>query len=159
MAKKNPKIKKTLDDKAINSVTSLLAHFLADTFVLYVQTLNFHWNMVGSEFFMYHKLLEEQYEELQQAIDDLAERIRMLGRTTPGTMKEFLELSSLKESRNNLSMKEMIHELVYAHESMVEQCHELIAHTEEVDDQGTMDLLIERIRAHAKYAWLLRSHL
>lgn len=156
MAKKA--VKKTLDDKTIVQITQKLAHFLSDTYVLYIKTQNFHWNMSGPEFFMYHRLLEEQYKELAEAIDELAERIRMLGQLAPGSMKQFLELSSLKESPVTLKWDAMIKELVGAHEEMIEHCHALIAFTDEVEDQGTSDLLIERIRAHSKQAWLLRSH-
>jgi len=151
--------KKTLDSKTIDQIATKLSHFLSDTFVLYVQTLNFHWNMVGAEFFMYHHLLQKQYEALAEAIDDLAERIRMLGKISPGSMQEFLNLSCIKESETKLSQEEMVHELIETHETLIEHCHETIQFTEEVKDQGTADLLIERIRFHAKQAWLLRSHL
>jgi starvation-inducible DNA-binding protein len=152
-------MKKTLDDASIDQITSRLGHFLADTFVLYMKTLNFHWNMVGSEFFMYHRLLEEQYKKMAEAIDDLAERIRMLGRIAPASMGEFLKLACLKEAPSKLSMERMIHELVLDHEELVEHCHELIKFTDSVHDEGTSDLIIEQIRFHAKQAWLLRSHL
>ncbi|MCC5832709.1 MAG: DNA starvation/stationary phase protection protein [Chlamydiales bacterium] len=150
---------KTLKPEIIDKIAEKLAHFLSDSFVLYVKTLNYHWNMVGKEFYMYHKLLQEQYEELQEAIDELAERIRMLGRVAPGSMKEFLELSCLKESLDVKTAEQMVQELAGAHEEMVEHCHEIIKFTDEAQDQGTSDLLVERIRSHAKQAWLLRSHL
>lgn len=150
---------KTLDNKTVDQITTKLAHFLSDTFVLYVKTLNFHWNMVGPEFFMYHHLLQKQYEELAEANDELAERIRMLGRSAPGSMQDFLQLSCLKESPANLHQNDMIQELVETHDTLIEHCHSLIKFTEEVLDQGTADLLIERIRSHSKQAWLLRSHL
>jgi starvation-inducible DNA-binding protein len=152
-------MKKTLNDQTIDQITSKLAHFLADTFVLSVKTLNFHWNMKGAEFFMYHKLLEEQYKKLSEAIDDLAERMQMLGRAAPGSMAEFLNLACLKESSSHLTQEQMIHELVQNHEELVEHCHALIKFTDSVFDQGTSDLMIEQIRFHAKQAWLLRSHL
>ncbi len=136
-----------------------LSHILADTSVLYFKTLNFHWNMVGPEFFMYHRMLEEQYKELAEALDELAERIRMLGFSAPGSMEALLQLACLNESPENLSQDEMVKELVKSHESMVEHCGALIKISDALDDQGTSDLLIERLRAHDKNAWLLRSHL
>lgn len=151
--------KKTLNEKTIDKITSKLAHFLADTFVLYVKTLNFHWNMTGAEFFMYHKLLEKQYEDLAHATDEIAERIRMLGKQAPATMASFLKLASLKEGSAGLSQEQMIQDLAETHEAMVEQCHALIQFTEEAQDQGSADLITEQIRFHAKQAWLLRSHL
>lgn len=150
---------KTLTPEAIDEITDKLAHFLSDTFVLYVKTLNFHWNMEGREFYMYHRLLEDQYKELQEATDELAERIRMLGRFTPGSLKNFLELSCLKESKAEKQAEHMIQELVKDHEELVEHCHQIIQVTDKLLDQGTSDLLIERLRSHDKQAWLLRSHL
>lgn len=149
---------KTLTPAVIDEITKKLSHFLADTIVLYVKTLNFHWNMEGPQFYMYHRLLQEQYEELQEGIDELAERIRMLGRKAPGSMKDVLKMACLEESENTLSAEAMIDELVRSHEKLVEHCHELVQFTEENKDQGTADLLIERIREHGKQAWLLRSH-
>lgn len=150
---------KTLDDKSLDLITAKLSHFLADTFVLYVKTLNYHWNMVGAEFFMYHKLLEKQYEELAQAADTIAERIRQLGRVAPASMADFLKLTSLQEGSYGIAQGQMIYELALSHEAMVEHCHRLIPFTDEKSDQGTSDLLIVQIRYHSKQAWLLRSHL
>ncbi len=137
---------------------SLLSHFTADTAVLYIKTLNFHWNMVGSEFYMYHKLLEEQYKALASGLDDLAERIRQLGGIAPGSMSEFLELACLPETKKPLSQDQMIKELTNSHESMATHCHEIIEFSDSIKDQGTSDLLIDRLREHDKNAWLLRSH-
>lgn len=145
--------------KSENAIVSRLSHFLADSFVVYVKTLNFHWNMVGSGFFMYHKLLEEQYKELADAADELAERVRMLGSHAPASLKEFLALSQIKESSGKLSQEKMVAELVKDHETLVKSASELIKLTEQANDQGTGDLMIERLRASDKYAWLLRSHL
>lgn len=148
------KVKKNQD-----AVAEKLGIFLADTAVLAIKTLNYHWNMVGPQFFMYHKLLEEQYKELNEALDVLAERIRQIGPKAPATLKEFLELSTLKEGRSTLPQEKMVQELSYDHLLMVKQCHALIEISDEKKDQGTSDLLINRLRAHDKNAWLLKSHL
>ncbi len=150
--------KKISSSKEMGSIPDLLAHFLADTLVVYFKTLNFHWNMVAPQFFMYHKLLEEQYKELQGAADDIAERIRMLRKKAPGSMKEMLTLASLKESPSSLKGDQMVKELVHAHEEMVKKSHALIQYAEAQKDQGTSDMMIERLRFHDKQAWLLRSH-
>lgn len=151
--------KKISNPKKSNPIIRELAQFLANTFVLYMKTLNFHWNMVGPQFFMYHKLLEHQYEELAGANDELAERIRMLGGLSPGSMQEMLALADIVESPPNLTWQEMIKELISCHETMIKYCHQLIAFSDSQGDQGTSDLIIERIRSHDKQAWLLRSHL
>lgn len=159
-SKKEPMEKEhTIDKKKIGLIANNLAHYCSDTMVLYIKTLNFHWTMVGPEFYMYHRLLEEQYRELAEGADALAERIRMMGYSAPGSMATFLELSSLKEAKSNLSQEKMIQELVKDHESMVMQAHPLIDYCDEALDQGSSDLLIDRLRTHDKAAWLLRSHL
>lgn len=140
-------------------IAKKLSHFCADTFVLYVKTLNFHWNMRGPEFFLYHRLLEEQYKNLAEATDDLAERIRMLGHFAPSSMQEFLQLAHLKESHPKLSQEEMVQELVSDHATLEASLQKLIAFVDENLDQGSSDLLAERIRFHSKSGWLLRSHL
>lgn len=141
------------------NICKKLSHFLADSFVAYVQTLNFHWNMRGPEFFMYHKLLETQYKDLAEGIDELAERIRMLGGKAPGTLEAFLKLATLPETSKELSQKQMIEELAKSHKSLSERAHSLIQFTDEHQDPGTSDLLIERMRFHDMQRWLLHSHL
>lgn len=143
----------------MKEISKKLGHFLADSYVLYIKTLNFHWNMTGEEFFMYHKLLQGQYEALAEANDDVAERIRQLGDKAPGTMKDFLKLACMKESSSDLSAKEMISELVKSHELMVKHAGELIAFCDKNKDPGTSDMIVGRMRDHDKQAWLLRSHL
>jgi starvation-inducible DNA-binding protein len=139
-------------------VAQKLARYLSDTYVLYVKTQNFHWNMEGEEFFMYHKLLEEQYEALAEAADELAERIRQLGEKAPHGMTAFLEKATLCESSSTLSQKEMIEILVRDHTFMVENGEELIAFCDTNGDPGTSDMVVGRIRDHDKQAWLLKSH-
>ncbi|MCH9609180.1 MAG: DNA protection during starvation protein 2 [Chlamydiales bacterium] len=148
-----------MDTKTIDQMCDKLSHLVADTFVLYVKTLNFHWNMVSPQFFMYHKLLQSQYEGLQELGDELAERIRQFQRTSPGSMAEFIKLSCLKESPTNLTDREMIEELVSVHEKLVEHCREAIGFADSIEDHGTSDLLVQQMRDHDKQAWLLRSHL
>ncbi len=151
--------KKNLPEKTINQIAFKLGDFLADTFVLYVKTLNYHWNMTAANFYMYHKLLETQYQDLSEAADEIAERIRMLGRQAPATLASFLKLASLKEGASGVSQEKMIMDLAESHESMIEQSNMLIHFTTEAEDQGTADLIIKQIRFHEKQAWLLKSHL
>lgn len=148
-SQKNPKAK---------DMSEQLNHFLADTFILYVKTLNFHWNMTGPQFFMYHKLLEEQYQEMAEACDEIAERIRMLGGRAAATMQEFLELGSLSEGKGKPTQDAMIRQLAADHTSICDLCHAMIATADEKKDQGSSDLLVDRLRVHDKFAWLLRSH-
>ena len=148
-----------MKEKEIDQVCQKISHLLGDTQVLYVKTLNFHWNMQSPQFYMYHKLLQEHYENLQEVADELAERIRMLKQPAPGSMAEFLKLSCLKESTTNLNDTQMIKELVSDREHMVKHYLEVIEYTDSVGDQGSSDLLVGHLRDHDKQAWLLRSHL
>lgn len=148
-----------MKETQIDQVCQKLSHLLGDTQVLYVKTLNFHWNMHSPQFFMYHKLLQTHYEDLQEVGDELAERIRMLQRSAPGSMAEFLKLACLKESANNLSGQQMIEELVANREHMVKHYLEVIQYTDSIGDQGSSDMLVSQLRDHDKQAWLLRSHL
>jgi starvation-inducible DNA-binding protein len=140
-------------------VSQNLGFVLADTYVLYVKTQNFHWNMRDPRFYSLHLFLEKQYEELAEAADEIAERIRMLGERSPGSLKEFLKLTNLKESGEVLDGNEMLHILLLDHESMCRFIRERIDLFSDLGDEGSADLLIQRIRAHEKQAWMIRSHL
>lgn len=142
----------------MDAVSKKLSHFLADLYLLYFKTLNFHWNMEGAQFFMYHKLLESQYEELAKSGDEVAERIRQLGPKAPGSMKELLKLACLKESDTDLSMEDMIQELVRGNEQLVKHAHEIITYCDSHGDPGTSDMVVGLMRHFDKQAWLLRSH-
>ena len=86
-----------IENSDLKKSASLLSNILADEVVLYIKTLNYHWNVRGHHFGPLHKLFKKQYEKLSELIDEIAERIRTLGQDAPGSMKEFLELTSLSE--------------------------------------------------------------
>lgn len=140
-------------------VADELTHLLADTYTLYLKTQNYHWNVTGPNFPSLHLLFEKQYQELADASDVIAERIRALGFLAPATFAEFQKLSSLKEGRNTSSAEEMIHDLMADHETVSQQSAMILAKAEKVNDQATMDMLIQRMREHDKTAWMLRSSL
>jgi starvation-inducible DNA-binding protein len=134
-----------------------LAHLLADTYILYVKTQNFHWNIQSPNFYAYHKMLEEQYEELAEAVDVIAERMRSMNVLAPASLREFLALTSLQESSNDLSASDMIQRLLADHEVMASHLMTLFKLAQDAGDEVTLDLLIERKTAHDKTAWMLRS--
>lgn len=148
-----------LPDGKTKQVASSLGHVLADTYVLYVKTQNFHWNLVDPRFIALHKMFEEQYEQLAEATDVLAERIRGLGYLSPASLGEFLKLTSLKEAKSDLSGDEMLRTLLHDHETIIRTIRPLIAEFTEIHDEGSADVLIDRIREHEKTAWFIRSHL
>lgn len=156
------KVKKKKPAQPVNKTVSMadgLAHLLADTYVLYVKTQNFHWNVTGAFFYSFHKMFEEQYEQLADAVDTIAERMRALMVVAPASLSEFLALTSLEEADGHLTADEMIDELLNDHEKMVENIAVLFGIAQAASDEVTLDMLIERKTEHEKTAWMLRSTL
>lgn len=135
-----------------------LSQILADTYVLYLKTQNFHWNVTDPRFHSMHEMFEEQYKELAEAIDELAERIRMLKVRAPGTMRQFLEMSSLEEASEEMSGDDMLKALCHDREALAKHIRPKIEEMIKTGDQGSGDLLIQHLRMHEKAAWMLRSH-
>lgn len=146
-----------LEESVRKQLSQKLSLILADTYILYTKTQNFHWNIVDNRFYSLHLFLEKQYEELADAIDEIAERIRILGEKTPGSLKQFLDMTSIKESSNSSHGSQMIKELLDGHETMIRYLREIIDIASKLGDEGTVDLLVQRLRAHEKHAWMLRS--
>ena len=148
-----------ISEKNREEIAKGLAHFVADTYTLYLKTHNFHWNVTGPMFATLHTMFEGQYAELAIAVDDIAERIRALGVKAPGSYQEFMKLTSIKENIGDLSATQMISELVTGHEAVIKTARGLFSMVNEVHDEPTADLLIQRLRVHEKTAWMLRSML
>jgi starvation-inducible DNA-binding protein len=150
-----------ISSKNLKSVASLLSVVLADAVVLYTKTRKFHWNVKGESFMELHLLFEKQYNELEEAIDEIAERINKLGEPTIGTMKEFLDLTHLKEAPGEYpSRKEMIKELLADHESIVVALRKDVDKCQdEFKDAGTADFLTNLMEDHETNAWKLRRYL
>ena len=136
-----------------------VGQLLADSFVLYVKLQGCHWNVVDERFHALHALFQEQYAELAEAIDEIAERIRILGEVAPATLREFLDLTQLSEGVSSSSGQEMLEELLKDHELLINSIKDWVTRAQELGDEGTADLLVGRLRAHEKAAWILKSHL
>lgn len=148
----------TLELPTAKQIAADLSTFLADTYLLYVKSQNFHWNVTDPRFHSLHEFFEDQYEELAEATDLIAERIRAVGEKSPGAMQEFLDLSRLKESEKNLSGNEMLTTLLNDHGSIIQWLRNAIDQSIKWGDQGTADLFIERLRVHEKTAWMIKAH-
>lgn len=146
-----------IEDTDVKSITSGLAGVLADTFTLYVKTHGYHWNVTGPHFRSLHELFEEQYTELFEAIDVLAERLRALGDVAPGSLAEFNELASLKDRESTDEASVMVANLLSDHETLVRSIRPVVEVAEEAGDGATADLLNARLAAHEQTAWMLRS--
>ena len=136
-----------------------LKRLLADSYTLYLQTHNFHWNVTGPRFRDLHLMFEEHYTELAVAVDDIAERIRTLDVPAPGTYKAFAELSSIKETEGVPAAEAMVEILTRSHEQVVKTCREVLAPAQQAGDESTVALVSDRMRVHEKTAWMLRSAL
>ena len=145
----------TLSEDA--QVAEALSHVLADTFTLYLKTHNFHWNVIGPMFHTLHLMFEEQYNELWLAGDAIAERIRALGCVAPGSYREFAKLTYVREPDAVLSANEMIAELLSDHETCARTARRALSVARTPVDAPTEDLLTQRVMAHEKTAWMLRS--
>ena len=139
------------------NVAEGLKKLLADSYTLYLQTHNFHWNVTGSQFRTLHLMFEEHYTELAVAVDDIAERIRTLDVAAPGTYKEFAELSSISEVDGVPKDTDMVDILTRGHEQVVKTCREAVKLAQEAEDESSIALASDRMRVHEKTAWMLRA--
>jgi starvation-inducible DNA-binding protein len=134
-----------------------LKRLLADTYTLYLQTHNFHWNVTGPHFRELHLMLEEHYTELAVAVDDIAERIRALGVAAPGTYKEFSQLSSIEEVSGLSDGEAIVKILTASHEQVIRSCRAVLGIAQQADDESSASVVSDRMRVHEKTAWMLRA--
>ncbi|MCD2515826.1 DNA starvation/stationary phase protection protein [Massilia sp. G4R7] len=145
------------EDRA--KIVESLSTVLADAYMLYLKTHNFHWNVTGPLFSSLHVLFEEQYTEQWNALDEIAERIRALGHFAPATYKRYAELSSIKEEPEVLSSKDMLRQLVDGNETLIRTLRAGVKIADDLEDYPTADMLTTRMEVHEKNAWMLRSFL
>jgi len=136
-----------------------LSVLLADTYVLYMKTHAYHWNVTGPRFRPLHELFEEQYRDLWAATDEIAERIRALGFDAPVGWSDFEKRTSIKEDNGVPSADQMIANLVKGHETCSRVAKEVIDLADEANDVATDDLVAPRVTEHEKTAWMLRAML
>jgi len=134
-----------------------LSRLLADTYVLYLKTHNFHWNVEGPMFQTLHTMFMEQYTEAWNAIDLIAEPIRALGQYAPGTYGAYLKLSRIRETDGVPKAEKMVRLLLEGQEAVVRTAREVLPFADRASDEPTLDLLTQRMQVHEKNAWMLRS--
>jgi starvation-inducible DNA-binding protein len=140
------------------AISDGLSRLLADTYTLYLTTHNFHWNVTGPMFNSLHAMFMEQYTELWNAVDPIAERIRSLGHVAPGSYAAFGKLSSLPDAPlDPPKAMEMVRMLMEGHEAVARTARGLLPTAEEARDEPTSDLLVQRLTVHEQTAWMLRS--
>ena len=147
-----------ISDKDRAAIAQGLAHLLADTYTLYLTTHNFHWNVTGPMFNTLHTMFMDQYTELWNAVDPIAERIRSLGHVAPGSYAQFAQLSSLDDvPAQPPKALDMVRVLVQGHEAVARTARQLFSAVDKASDEPTADLLTQRLTVHEQTAWMLRS--
>ena len=141
----------------MNNLSSTLSTIMADTYALYLKTQNYHWHVTGPHFKNLHELFEGQYTELAAAIDVLAERIVMKGNKAPATFAEFEKLAQIKPGDANLSGNQMVIELADDNTILIDALNKALIMADEGRDEGTVNLLGDRIVAHEKARWMLNA--
>jgi starvation-inducible DNA-binding protein len=150
-----------LTDKQRSGVVDILNAALANEFVLYAKTRNYHWNVTGAQFNDLHKFFEAQYDQIEDFIDDTAERARALGGTALGSLQGFLKHTKLKENTGAPpAAMDMVADLLGDHETIIRQLREDIGKvSDKFGDEGTADFLTGTMEDHEKMAWMLRAFL
>lgn len=155
---KTPSIGIGISDKDRADIAQGLSRLLADTYTLYLTTHNFHWNVTGPMFNTLHNMCMDQYTELWNAIDPIAERIRSLGHFAPGSYSQFSKLTSLPDApATPPKAAEMLRILVEGNEAVARTARALFPLADEANDEPTADLLTQRLTVHEQNAWMLRS--
>jgi len=148
-----------ISDTHREGAARILAPLLADEYVLYTKARNYHWNVVGPQFNDLHKFFEAQYGELDDIVDEVAERDRALGNRAVGTLAEFLEETRLKEEPGAApDARQMIANLLADHEAIIRTLRtDLETAASDLEDLGTSDFLTGLMEKHEKMAWMLRA--
>ncbi len=149
-----------IPDEHRQAVALELNKALADEFLLYTKTRNYHWNVEGSNFMEMHKFYETLYEELDEIIDDVAERVRAIGHYSEGRLKDFLSLTQLDEPAYTNKQNEQLKNLLNDHETIIQNLRKLITlFADKHKDLGTSDFVTGLMEKHEKMAWFIRSYL
>ena len=146
--------------ESLQKIANILNDDLADEHVLLTKTRNYHWNIEDPRFNDLHKFFEEQYELLSAAVDEIAERVRAVGGRTRATLKEFINSSQIREDIGSYPNADtMLGNLLSDHETIIKTLRKNINECQELNDEGTANFLTDKMEAHEKMAWMLRSFL
>jgi starvation-inducible DNA-binding protein len=149
-----------ISDKDRAAIAAGLSKLLADTYTLYLTTHNFHWNVTGPMFNSLHTAFMTQYTELWNAVDPIAERIRSLGHSAPGSYAQFSALASIPDvPQVPPKALDMVQILVSGHEAVARTARNLFPLADKAGDEPTADLLTQRLTVHEQTAWMLRVQL
>ena len=143
----------------MKDVIKNLETIVANSYALAVKTQNYHWNVTGPNFKSLHEMFDVQYTDLAAAVDEIAERIRMLGSKIDASFEAFNKLSKIKNGNKNLSSSEMLKDLASGHKIIVKMLREGLVIAQKNNDEAIADLLITRVEAHDKNIWMIEASL
>jgi len=141
----------------MSEVAKKLSVLLADTYALYLKTQNYHWHVKGPQFKSLHGLFETQYKELADAVDEIAERLVIMGHQAPATFKDYIRLKTIEDGHSDTNANQMLIDLAKDHETLIKDLNHSMALAQKMSDEGTANLLANRISAHEKARWMLSA--
>jgi starvation-inducible DNA-binding protein len=141
----------------METLQEIMKKVLADTFALYLKAHNYHWNVEGMNFPQYHEFFGNLYEELHDAVDPIAEKIRSLEAYAPGSFTRFMELTDIEDETSVPAGVEMARRLMTDNEKVIGTLNVAFKLADQLDKQGLADFLAGRIDVHNKHQWMLRS--
>lgn len=143
--------------KEVSNKIDALKALLADSYLTMLKAQNYHWNVQGKDFFGLHGAFQTQYEELFQMVDEIAERIRVFDEFVPASMEAYSELSIVKNGAVDSTPVQMVEDLMKTHQEVSNRARAFVKLAEDDGDVATADLFTQRIQAHDKFAWMLKS--
>ena len=139
------------------SIVEALKVVLADSQALYLKTQNYHWNVEGPHFKSLHQLFEEQYTDLADAIDAIAELIRTLGEKAPGNWKAYDVLRTIKDGDEGATAEVMVTDLANDQSAIHETLQQALKVAQDIENEVVIGILVDRMSVHSKNKWMLNS--
>ena len=158
MAKAKP-VKLGWSTEETERIAQVLNDLLANYSVHYQKLRNYHWNVKGSDFFDLHERFEQQYNEARENIDEIAERIRVFGKTPLSTLKEYIETSEIKETGADLPSDLMVREVLSDFRILLEYMFSVVDVAIDQGDSGTEEMVKKFIHDIEKHHWMLTAFL
>ena len=141
----------------MNEIVKNLNAFLADLNVFYRKLQNYHWNIIGKDFYVLHSKLEEYYDEINEQIDEIAEHILMLGEQPLGTMKDYLEITCISEAKNEKVDREVVFDnIIKDYKTLLDKATALKKESDDKNYYGTSSLMDNYISSYMKHLWMLK---
>ena len=148
-----------LEKKDMTEIIKKLNNLLSSYHIFYINVRGYHWNVKGEHFFSLHEKFEELYTDLQLQIDEIAERILTLGGVPFHAYSDFSENASIKEDKNVHDGKACVKGLVSGLQALIEEQRIVAEAAEDVDDQGSADLVTEYVQEQEKLVWMYTAFL